>query len=79
MAFNEVREAGIPKGRLVPMYLTDEGDLYPVFFKSAEELELVGDMIGLAMERRVAVDINSPINDPEHKLTVYNIKTKKKL
>ena len=34
------QEAGIPKGRIVPMYLTDEGDLFPIFFKSMEELEM---------------------------------------
>lgn len=31
----------VPKGRLVPMYLTDDGDLYPVYFRSEEELDLV--------------------------------------
>ena len=41
------QEAGIPKGRIVPMYLTDEGDLFPIFFKSMEELEMCGEMIGM--------------------------------
>lgn len=22
----------VPKGRIVPMYLTDEGDVYPIYF-----------------------------------------------
>ena len=39
------QEAEVPKGRIVPMYLTDEGDLYPIFFTSEEQMELVSTVI----------------------------------
>ena len=73
------QEAGVPKGRIVPMYLTDEGDLYPIFFTSEEQMELVGTMVGIAMEQRVVVDIHTQINDPKEKLSIYNVKEKKKI
>ena len=69
----------VPKGRLVPMYLTDDGDLYPVYFRSEEELDLVSTMIGIAMENKVVVNTGEQINDPKEKLSIYNIKDKKKI
>lgn len=69
----------VPKGRLVPMYLTDEGDLYPVYFRSEEELDLVGTVIGIAMENTVVVNTKEMINDPKEKLSIYNLKEKKKI
>lgn len=69
----------VPKGRLVPMYLTDDGDLYPVYFRSEEELDLVSTMIGIAMENKVVVNTGEQINDPKEKLSIYNLKEKKKI
>lgn len=77
MAFNVQYGEGLPKGRLVPMYLTDEGDLFPIIFKSEEQMETVSIMIGIAMEHTVVVDTRTMINDPTEKLSVYNLKTKK--
>lgn len=79
MGFKSERESGIPKGRIVPMYLTDEGDLFPIFFTSEEQMDLVGTMVGIAMEQRVVVDIHAQINDPKEKLSIYNLKEKKKI
>lgn len=79
MGFKCERESGIPKGRIVPMYLTDEGDLFPIFFTSEEQMDLVGTMVGIAMEQRVVVDIHTQINDPKEKLSIYNLKEKKKI
>lgn len=79
MAFKAEYGNGIPKGRLVPVYLTEEGELYPVVFASEDQMELVSTMIGIAMEHKVVVDTNTLINDPKDKLSVYNLKTKKKL
>ena len=73
------QEAEVPKGRIVPMYLTDEGDLYPIFFTSEEQMELVYTVIGVAMERRVVVDTHTQINNPKEKLSIYNLKEKKKI
>ena len=69
----------VPKGRLVPMYLTDDGDLYPVYFRSEEELDLVSAMIGVAMEYKIVVNTGEQINDPKEKLSIYNLKEKKKI
>lgn len=79
MAFKSEYKGGVPKGRLVPMYLTDEGDMYPIFFTSEEQLELVGTMIGIAMEHKVVVDTHTKINADSEKLSVYNIHSKKVL
>lgn len=77
MGFKQEEE--VPKGRIVPMYLTDEGDLYPIFFTSEEQMELVSTVIGVAMERRVVVDTHTQINNPKEKLSIYNLKEKKKI
>lgn len=71
------QEAGIPKGRIVPMYLTDEGDLFPIFFKSMEELEMCGEMIGMVLNHIVPVDNKHPINFPEEKISIYDMRKKK--
>lgn len=71
------QEAGIPKGRIVPMYLTDEGDLFPIFFKGMEELELCGEMIGMVLNHIVPVDNKHPINSPEEKISIYDMRKKK--
>lgn len=69
--------AGIPKGRIVPMYLTDEGDLFPIFFKSMEELEMCGEMVGVVLNHTVPVDNKHPINAPEEKISIYDMRKKK--
>lgn len=71
------QEAGIPKGRIVPMYLTDEGDLFPIFFKSMEELEMCGKMIGMVLNHIVPVDNKHPINSLEEKISIYDMRKKK--
>ena len=68
---------GIPKGRILPVYLTEAGDVCPIFFRSMEELELCGDMVGMVLQHTIAVDIKHPINDPKEKISIYDM-TKKK-
>ena len=75
MAFN--RADGIPKGRILPVYLTEDGDVFPIFFRSMEELELCGEMVGIALDHTVAVDIEHPINDPKEKISIYELEKKK--
>lgn len=75
MGFNN--ESGISKGRIVPMYLTEEGDLFPIFFKSMEELELCGDMVGMVLNHIIPVDNKHPINAPEEKISIYDRGKKK--
>lgn len=78
MAFNVEYGENLPKGRVVPMYLTEDGDLFPLAFSSEEQLELdlVATMIGIAMEHRIVVDTRTLINAPTEKLSIYNMKTK---
>ena len=38
MLSNERNE--VPSGRIIPVYLTNEGDVYPIRFHSMEELDL---------------------------------------
>lgn len=76
MAFNVEYGENLPKGRVVPMYLTEDGDLFPLAFSSEEQLDLVATMIGIAMEHRIVVDTRILINAPTEKLSIYNMKTK---
>ena len=75
MAFNENFKGGLPKGKLVPMYLTDEGELFPILFTGEEQMDLVATMIGIAMDHRIVVDTHTKINDEP--LMVYERKIKK--
>lgn len=72
-------DKSVPKGRIVPMYLTDEGDLYPICFQSEEQMELVSTMVGIAMEHTIVVNTHEQINNPKEKLSIYNMKEKKKI
>ena len=71
MAFNNV-----PKGRVVPFYLTDEGDVYPITFNNKEEFEFFGAFIAHSLGT-VLVDLKTQVNDPKYKFTAYNVATKK--
>lgn len=31
-----VSKGGVPKGRIIPVYLTDEGDVYPIYLHEPE-------------------------------------------
>lgn len=69
---------GIPKGRIIPVYLTEEGDVYPIYFRSMEELELCEQMVSMALQHKVIVDTkHSPINPPEQKISIFEIGKKK--
>nr|WP_314462730.1 hypothetical protein [uncultured Clostridium sp.] len=70
-------ESGIPKGCIIPVYLTEDGDVYPIFFHSMEELELCGEMVAMVLNHTVAVDNKHTINSPEDKISVIDL-TKKK-
>lgn len=36
-----VSKGGVPKGRIIPVYLTDEGDVYPIYLHEMGELEII--------------------------------------
>lgn len=67
----------IPKGRIIPFYLTEDGDVYPLYFRSMEELEMCGDMIAMVMQHKIVVDNKHPINDPAEKISIMDLSTRK--
>ena len=36
-----VSKGGVPKGRIIPVYLTDEGDVYPIYLHEMGEFCLL--------------------------------------
>lgn len=69
MVSNEKKE--VPSGRIVPVYLTDEGDVYPIYFHSMEELELIQRLVAGFFDNKVGVDFNCMINDPKNKISIF--------
>lgn len=67
---------GVPKGRIIPFYLTDEGDVYPIAFHSEEELDLIQSVVAGLLET-VAVDTHIQINDNKYKFFIQERKTEK--
>lgn len=67
---------GVPKGRIIPFYLTDEGDVYPIAFHSEEELDLIQSVVAGLLET-VAVDTHIQINDNKYKFSIQERKTEK--
>lgn len=45
MAFK--RMGTVPKGKIVPMYLSDDGDLYSLRFKDQKQIEEVSDLLAM--------------------------------
>lgn len=45
MAFK--RMGTVPKGKLVPMYLSDDGDLYSLRFKDQKQIDEVSDLMAI--------------------------------
>lgn len=68
---------GVPAGKIIPVYLTDEGDIYPIYFHSEEELDLIQRLISGLLDDKVYVDTNTQINDPMYKFGVKDRKIEK--
>lgn len=64
MAFK--RMDTVPKGRLVPMYLADDGSLYSLRYKDLSQLDEVSEMMGIflsgVLDSPLVID-NTPVND----------------
>lgn len=65
------------KGRVIPVYLTDEGNLHPIFLHSEEDLDLIENLIGGLMDYKVVVDPTVILNDPKEKISILNRTNKK--
>ena len=72
MAFKEV-----PKGRVIPFYLTDEGDLYPLSFHNMDEIKLCEEMVAMALNHTIVVDMKTQITDPKERLSIIHRLEKK--
>ena len=70
MAFDIEWGKVVPKGKLVPMYLTDEGDLFPLVLDNEDQLNRVATAIDNALDNYIVVDTRTMINDPTEKLVV---------
>lgn len=62
----------VPKGRVVPFYLTDEGDVLPLQFHNEEELDIIQQFVVGILGGKIPVDFNIVINDPKYKFSVYD-------
>ena len=72
MLSNERNE--VPSGRIIPVYLTNEGDVYPIRFHNMEELDLIQKLVAGFLDNRVGVDFNCMINNPKNKISIMEVK-----
>ena len=70
---------GVPEGKIVPFYLTNEGDVFALVFHDPEELEYLGYMIASRMGNKIPVDTRTQVNDPMYKFTAYEMETMKRI
>lgn len=80
MAFKRMGTA--PKGKLVPMYLSDDGNLYSLRFKDRKQIEEVSDMMAMFLRAIMGSPLvmdDKPLNDVaiEH-VTIGDKSTEKK-
>ena len=73
MGFN-----GVPAGKIVPVYLTDEGDIFSLCFHNAEEVDLIGRLIGNLLDGKVVVNMKDQLNDPRYRLSIKEIENNNK-
>lgn len=77
MGFSET-----PKGKLIPVYLTDDGDIYSVLFESIAQLNRVSALVTLAVCDEVGSRIvlsDTSLNDKvREKVRVGEISIEKK-
>lgn len=61
-----VSKGGVPKGRIIPVYLTDEGDVYPIYLHETGILD-----------NKIVVDTNTRINSENDKISIFDLSKKK--
>ena len=67
----------VPKGRIIPVYLTDEGDVYPIYLHEMGELELIQRLVAGILDNKIVVDTNIRINSEEDKISIFDLSNKK--
>lgn len=60
------REGTVPKGKLVPMYLSDDGDLYSLRFKDQKQIDEVSGIMAVCLSSIMGSPLvidDEPLND----------------
>lgn len=69
----------VPKGRIVPMYLSEDGDIYSLRYKSQAQLDEVSNMMATLLSGIVGSPLvvdDTPLNDGA--IEKYKIMDKRK-
>ena len=72
-----VSKGGVPKGRIISVYLTDEGDVYPIYLHEMGELELIQRLVAGILDNKIVVDTNTRINSENDKISIFDLSKKK--
>lgn len=72
-----VSKGGVPKGRIIPVYLTDEGDVYPIYLHEMGELEIIQRLVAGILDNKIVVDTNTRINSENDKISIFDLSKKK--
>lgn len=72
-----VSKGGVPKGRIIPVYLTDEGDVYPIYLHEMGELEIIQMLVAGILDNKITVDTNTRINSENDKISIFDLSKKK--
>lgn len=67
-----VSKGGVPKGRIIPVYLTDEGDVYSIYLH-----EIIQRLVAGILDNKIVVDTNTRINSENDKISIFDLSKKK--
>ena len=55
-----VSKGGVPKGRIIPVYLTDDGDVYPIYLHEMGELEIIQRLVKQgSLQRKMIASVHT--------------------
>lgn len=69
-----VSKGGVPKGRIIPVYLTD---VYPIYLHEMGELEIIQRLVAGILDNKIVVDTNTRINSENDKISIFDLSKKK--
>ena len=72
-----VSKGGVPKGQIIPVYLTDDGDVYPIYLHEMGELEIIQRLVAGILDNKVVVDTSTRINSENDKISIFDLSKKK--
>ena len=59
------------------LYLTDEGDVYPIYLHEMGELEIIQRLVAGILDNKIVVDTNTRINSENDKISIFDLSKKK--